>query len=82
MAVQDGEKGGNDLLVTTAGFTVTGESGINIKFSRAYTTGQRTKGQSLFDPAGFSLSTTRRRSLARSHALGTLNRLHHRSKRF
>jgi len=37
MAVQDGEKGGNDLLVTTAGYTVAGESGTNIKkFSRAY----------------------------------------------
>ena len=31
MAVQDGEKGGYDLLVTAVEFTVTGESGINIK---------------------------------------------------
>ena len=57
MAVQDGEKGGNDLLVTAVEFTVAGESGINIKFSRANTVGQRTKGQCLFDPAGFTLST-------------------------
>jgi hypothetical protein len=35
MADQDGEKGGKDLLVTMAGYTVAGESGINIKFSRA-----------------------------------------------
>ena len=32
MAVQDGEKGGNDFLVTAVEFTVAaGESGINIK---------------------------------------------------
>ena len=63
MASYDEEKGGNDLLVKMAVVTVAGESGISIKFSRAYS---RRPSLSLVDSG---------RHTAASHALGTFNKL-------
>lgn len=64
MAVQGGEKGGNDFLVTTAG-----EGGSNIKFSRAYAVGQRAKKSELVltRPAFLNSTTRSLRHLKRLH---------------
>jgi hypothetical protein len=61
MAVQDGEKGGKDLLVTTAGYAVAGERGINIKIftclQSSTAADEKSESQFLTRPVFLALST-------------------------
>ena len=59
MAVQDGEKGGKDLLVTTAGYAVAGERGINIKIFTCLQSWRRRTRVSLTRPVFLALSLSR-----------------------